>query len=140
MAFATYLRILTQLQAIDDQAYQQRINTFVQGFVDEQALPAHKREDIRAIVVTGDASAAAVGELGDAALKSVGNEKVRLLTDFASSQVIAQGAAVFAGAIHENPHYFVEPSRTSKYFEKQWAEFVAQLEKDERERRENSEL
>jgi len=94
MVFVTYLRILIQLQAVGGQAYQQRINTFVQG---------------------------------NAALKAVGTEEVRLLTDFAPSLVVAHGAAVFAGAIEENPHHFVEPSGTSKYLEKQWFEFLAQL-------------
>ncbi|KAH3999425.1 hypothetical protein HBH98_087720 [Parastagonospora nodorum] len=117
-------------EAIGEAAYQERINKFVQDFLVQHVLPEHKREDIRAIIIAGEASAAAVKELGDAALEVVGTEEVKLLTDFEPSEVVAHGAAVFSRLTQEHPEHFGTTTGNIIPDDKEWAEMQARIERE----------
>ncbi|KAF2029127.1 hypothetical protein EK21DRAFT_68303 [Setomelanomma holmii] len=67
----------------------------------------NKREDIRAIIIAGEVSKAAVAKLGNAVLKAVGTEEVRLLAEIDPSEVVAHGAAFWARMTQRNPEAFV---------------------------------
>ena len=54
------------------------------------------REDIRAIVVYGEASSPSVGELGVLARQVVGTDTVKIVTDLAPTDVVPHGAAIWA--------------------------------------------
>jgi hypothetical protein len=117
--------MLTQLQAISEAAYLERINKFVRDLLVEQVLPEHKLEDLRAIIIVGEVLVAAVKELGDAALEAVGTEKVKLLTDFEPSEVVAHGAAVFSRLTQEHPEHFGTTTGNIISDDKEWAEMQA---------------
>jgi hypothetical protein len=62
-----------------------------------EELRAHQaRDDNRAILVFGEASPAAVTELGAIAKQVVGTAHVKVLTAFAASEVVARGAASYS--------------------------------------------
>lgn len=67
--------------------------------MNEKVLSKHNRQDIRAIVVSGEASPSANAEMCDIALQVVGTNEVRLMTDIEGSEVVARGAAVLAQLI-----------------------------------------
>ncbi|KAF1848103.1 uncharacterized protein K460DRAFT_308018 [Cucurbitaria berberidis CBS 394.84] len=77
-------------------AYHERVSNFVDDFVNNQALQGYNRDDIRAIVIAGEASTDAVTELGRIAHKAVETETVKVLSDIETSEVVAHGAAVWA--------------------------------------------
>jgi hypothetical protein len=69
-------------------------------------LPGRKRENIRAVIMTGEASAASVAELAATAVRAIGTKAVRALAEFKPSEVVAHGAAVWARMTQEYPEYF----------------------------------
>ncbi|KAH7384460.1 hypothetical protein BKA66DRAFT_462239 [Pyrenochaeta sp. MPI-SDFR-AT-0127] len=109
-------------KVIGKQAYQERINEFVQEFIANQVLPQHKRENIRAIVITGEASTEAITELGIAALNAVGTGVVKLLTEIKPSEVVAHGAAVWARMTQHHPEHFKTHTGNKIPDEQYWAE------------------
>jgi hypothetical protein len=70
------------------------VKEFLTDFL-ENLLQGHERNDIRAIVLAGDASSSAFAELGELALDAVGTQEVKLATGIAPADVIAYGAAHF---------------------------------------------
>jgi hypothetical protein len=93
------------------------LRTFLEDFV-EQALQnqayreVHVREDIRAIVIFGEASASSIAELGELALRAVGTDVVKLMTHIAPEEVVAHGAAVWARmTVEDAEHWWSCPPR-----------------------------
>lgn len=86
--------------------YHGHISNFVRGFINDRVLTHHKRENIRAIVIAGEASTTAIELLGGAAREAVGHEQVELITDIEPSEVVAHGAAVWARTIREKSENF----------------------------------
>jgi hypothetical protein len=123
------LHSLIQHQNIGIPMYQERTKKFIHDFVNLEVLAENRREDIRAIVITGEASATSVKELGQAALKAVGTEDVKLMADFKASEVVAYGAAVFARIAQEHPDIFNLCSVNMPYNDAYWAEEVARKER-----------
>jgi hypothetical protein len=76
------------------------VDFFMEAYVRPQ------RQEIRAIVITGEASNAAIAELGDIAVKMLGNEAVPLITDIEASELVAYGAAVWARMTQQQPELF----------------------------------
>jgi hypothetical protein len=66
----------------------------------------HQRQEVRAIIVTGEASKAAVNELGNVAVNAVGTGVVKLMTDIDPAEVVAHGGAVLARMIQQRPEEF----------------------------------
>jgi hypothetical protein len=89
-----------------EQAYQQQVKSFVHEFI-EMSVPQQQREDIRAIIIAGDATPAAITELGNIALDAVGTSVVKLMTQIDPSEVIAYGAAAWARMMQQHPELFV---------------------------------
>jgi NAD(P)H-hydrate repair Nnr-like enzyme with NAD(P)H-hydrate dehydratase domain len=77
--------------------------------LDEQVLTKHKRDDIRAIIISGEASATGVANLGAIAVEEVGTDQVKLMTDIDPLEVVAHGAAVWARITHEQAEDFLVP-------------------------------
>jgi molecular chaperone DnaK (HSP70) len=98
---------LTPLQDLSATAYHKRIQTFVTDFINNQVLKRHKREDIQAIIVAGEASGPAIAELSSIAVQAVRTEVVKVLADIKPSEVAAHGAAVLARITQQEPKLFV---------------------------------
>jgi hypothetical protein len=99
------------------------LRTFLEDFV-EQALQnqayreVHVREDIRAIVIFGEASASSIAELGELALRAVGTDVVKLMTHVAPEEVVAHGAAVWARmTVEDAERWWSCPPRVMYYDE-----------------------
>lgn len=105
--------------------YQERVKTFVQEFIEHQVLPSNNRDDIRAIIIMGEASETDVKELGDIALDTVGTKGVELMTDFEPSQVVAHGAAVIARLTEEHPKHYTVMCEYKIPDDEYWAEEAA---------------
>ncbi|KAH7081131.1 hypothetical protein BKA63DRAFT_599519 [Paraphoma chrysanthemicola] len=93
-------------QVFGEQGYKKKVQGFAQEFIYQQVLPGRKRENIRAVIITGEASAARVAEVAAAAVRTIGTKEVRALTNFKPSEVVAYGAAVWARMAQEHPEYF----------------------------------
>jgi hypothetical protein len=85
---------LTQTKAIGAGAYEEKIRALLLHFLNKHVLSKHKREDIRAIIISGEASTTAENKLGDTALELVGTGEVKLMKEIDSSEVVAYGAVV----------------------------------------------
>jgi hypothetical protein len=72
-----------------------------------KVLSKHKREDVRAVVITGEASSIGNAELGDIALRVVGTSEVKLMTEIEHSEVVAYGAAIWARRTQQRPEKFI---------------------------------
>jgi hypothetical protein len=132
---------LTKLQTIGEGPYRLRVNGFVQDFITSQALPNHRAEDVRAVVIMGEASSAAVEELATAALAAVGTNEVKLMTQFHHTEVVAHGAAVFSRIVQEDPGSFSGPSDHLVIpDEEYWAEEEARAARKVAKAEEHSEL
>jgi hypothetical protein len=107
-------------QKLGQHAYQTRTQQFLHGFIANHVLPHHKRENIRAIVIMGDATPTASTQLGTAALDAVGNEEAKLMTDIAPSEVAAYGAAVLARMTEERPEDFATYDGNLLIPDEQW--------------------
>jgi hypothetical protein len=81
------------VQDISKEAYTEQLSSFVRGFIDDEVLPHRAREDIRAIVVAGEASASAIAELTAITHDAVGTDVVKVMSDIDPSEVAAHGAA-----------------------------------------------
>ncbi|KAF1358551.1 hypothetical protein EJ07DRAFT_123746 [Lizonia empirigonia] len=96
--------------SIGTQQYKQRVTTFLSDFVQE-ALHTHyldaQRENIRTIILSGEASPPRATELGEMACKAVGTETARVMTDIDPAEVVAHGAAVWARLVQQFPRTFV---------------------------------
>lgn len=102
-----------------------------------KVLVRNNREDIRAIVIMGEASKTGTEQLGKIALDAVGTEAVKLMTDFEPSEVVAHGAAVFARLTQEHPEHFISKSTNRVPDDAYWADVAA---RKARESAEHSEL
>jgi hypothetical protein len=89
------------------QAYHDRVSKFLEDFLKNQVFPRHNREEIRAIVIYGAASAPGNTELGTIALTAVGTDEVKLMTEIEPSEVVAHGAAIWAQRTQRNPEKFM---------------------------------
>lgn len=104
-----------------EEAYHRRISDFIHDFINDQVLPHHKHDNIRAIVIFGEASMAAVGLLRGIAREAVGHEDVELIMDIESSEVVAHGAATWARmASRSEP-----PGKHPEMDEEYWARATA---------------
>lgn len=90
-------------------AYEEKLGTFIKGFLESEVFPEHKQEDIRAIIISGEASAAGNARLGALAIQAVGTDEVQLMTEIESSKAVAHGAAVWAQLTYERPRAFLSP-------------------------------
>jgi hypothetical protein len=100
-------RSLIQTQKTGSYAYQKRLKVFLEDFLNEQILQDQsKREDIRAIVISGEASPTGNAELGAIALEVVGTSVVKIMTEIESSETAAYGAAVWSNEIQQSPEGF----------------------------------
>jgi hypothetical protein len=96
--------MLIETYDIGAQAYEERIRAFLHEFWNQQVLPNHKSENIRAIVISGEASTMANSKLGDIALQLVGTEEVKLMKEIDPLEVVAHGAAVWAQLTQQHPN------------------------------------
>jgi hypothetical protein len=64
------------------------------------------RDDIRAFVIAGEASAEGVSALSLIARKVVGTEGLQYVTEVDPSEVVAHGAAQYARMVQKMPHAF----------------------------------
>jgi hypothetical protein len=95
-------------QDLGAQAYDERLTAFINDFIPTwtQSSLFNGLEDIRAIVVAGDISAASAAEVGEIAQKAVRTGIPRVLTDEDPSAVLIRGAAMRA-------HYFASASKAA---------------------------
>jgi hypothetical protein len=74
--------------------YCRTIHDFLKDFVENETLPDHAREDIRAIVIAGDVPPKVVGYLGNVVRRAVGGNIVKVLMNVDRPLLpIARGAA-----------------------------------------------
>lgn len=74
-----------------------QVRNFLNGFIDKYfSFNGVERDDVRAIVLTGEASADAFSELGQIALDAVGTDVVAIAPGIDPADVLAYGAAAFA--------------------------------------------
>jgi hypothetical protein len=93
-----------------------------------EAYVQPQRQEVRAIVITGEASKAAIAKLGDFALKMVGTEAVRLITDIDASELVAYGAAVWARMTQQHPERFSTPAGNIIPDDEEWARMLERRE------------
>lgn len=65
------------------------------------------RDNIRAVVLSGEASPARNKELGELARHAVGTTTATIMTELDPSEVVAHGAAVWARNVQRSPRAFV---------------------------------
>jgi hypothetical protein len=96
----------TEIQDLGSQTYRERLTAFMNDFILDwpQTDGINSLEDIRAIVIAGEVSAALAAELGEIEQKAIGTVIPQVLTDEDPSAVIVRGAAMRA-------HYFASASR-----------------------------
>jgi hypothetical protein len=98
-------KIDKKIQDLGAQAYHERLTAFINDFIATwtQSPLFNGLEDIRAIVVAGEISAASATEVGEIAQKAVGTGILQVLTDEDPSAVLIRSAAMRA-------HYFASAS------------------------------
>ncbi|KAF2123917.1 hypothetical protein P153DRAFT_303421 [Dothidotthia symphoricarpi CBS 119687] len=84
----------------------ERFRDFLDVFINKALLEKH-RDDIRAIVIVGEASAPSISELGMIAKMAVGTEVVNVVTDIDPTEAVAHGAAVWARLTQQFPQNFL---------------------------------
>jgi hypothetical protein len=99
--------MLMYTKKVGAQAYEERTKQFLCQFIDGQVLQKHRRKDIRAVVVSGEASTEGNSRLGIMALEAVGTEEVNLMTDIDPSEVVSHGAAIWARITQQHPENFI---------------------------------
>jgi hypothetical protein len=67
----------------------------------------YKREDVRAIIVAGEASVSESYNLAKLAQSVVGTDTAKIMTEIPVSEVVARGAAAWARKTKATPHKFV---------------------------------
>jgi hypothetical protein len=67
----------------------------------------YKREDVRAIVVAGEASVSGSLNLAKLAQGVVGTDTAKIMTEIPVSDVVARGAAAWARRTKTQPHRFI---------------------------------
>jgi hypothetical protein len=88
-----------QPQDVGTETYDERLPILMQEFkahwLDESKERGYVLEDIRAIVIAGEVSAAAIARLGNIATKAIGTSIPEVLADFNNPTLTAaRGAAV----------------------------------------------
>lgn len=81
-----------------DEKYTQRVQQFLEAFIEKNFKGPHRpyRDEIRSIVLAGDASQVAFSRLGAIALSAVGTDVVTIAKGVGPSEVGIRGAAKFA--------------------------------------------
>jgi molecular chaperone DnaK (HSP70) len=95
-----------------EEIYRNRLHDFLDSFV-EHSLQKHDRDSVRAIIVSGEASASRSIELGEMAKNAVGSQSAKVLTDIDPSEVVAYGAAVWARRVQREPRRFMIDSTSN---------------------------
>jgi hypothetical protein len=92
------------MHQIGEYAYAHRVQTFLNYSVprDPYSLSRCEEKNIRAIVLTGEASHAAFAKMGVMALAAVGTDEVVIATGIDPADVVAHGAAVYARLVLKN--------------------------------------
>jgi len=88
------------------QAYEEHVSQFLSEYVKVEKLPYYARNDIRAIVISGEASAEGIAALERIARKAVGTEPLEYVAEIDSAEVAAYGAAEFARITQRTPEVF----------------------------------
>jgi hypothetical protein len=106
------------------------VSETVHSFI--EAHVRSKREQVRAIIVIGEASDAAIAELGEIALKMVGTEAVRLIKDIDAKELVAYGAAIWARMTQQTPERFESPQGNIIPDDEEWARMLEKRRIEER--------
>lgn len=109
--------MLTVLKDVGVLEYRERISDFLRTFNNEHVFQGDQEGNLRGIVITGEASASGISEMGTSALTAVANDMVELITAIEPGNVVAHGAAVWAQMSHQYPELWWScPSRIHKYY------------------------
>jgi hypothetical protein len=88
------------------QAHEDRVSRFLGEFVRIEKLPYYTRDSIRAVVISGEASAESIAALERVARKAVGTEPLEYGAEIGSSEIVAYGAAEYARITQRHPAVF----------------------------------
>ena len=86
------------------------MSQFLGEFVKVEKLPYYARDDIRAIVISGEASVEGIAALERIARKAGGTEPLEYVAAIDSAEVAAYGAAEFARITQRKPEVFTVDS------------------------------
>jgi hypothetical protein len=89
------------------EAYDQRFRTTLEEVLGEMDARFYNRQDVRAIVVAGEASVSGSFNLAKLARGVVGTDTARIMTGIPNSEVVARGAAAWARRTAAYPRRFI---------------------------------
>ena len=87
-------------------AYEEHVSQFLSEFVKVERLPYYARDDIRAIVISGEASVEGIAALERIAYKAVGTEPLEYVAEIDAAEVVAHSAAEYARITQRHPEKF----------------------------------
>ncbi|KAH7135679.1 hypothetical protein B0J11DRAFT_564986 [Dendryphion nanum] len=93
-------------------SFRQQLLDYIRDFIDTSISGREEylqRKDIRAIIVSGDATVHRITEIQETAKQAVGNGAVKVLDSILSSEVVAYGAAIYARNTVLKPHLWGLP-------------------------------
>ncbi|KAH7384421.1 hypothetical protein DE146DRAFT_739987 [Phaeosphaeria sp. MPI-PUGE-AT-0046c] len=94
-------------ETLGPEAYDQIFRTVLNKVLGGMDARFYKREDVRAIIVAGEASVSASLNLAKLAQSVVGTDTAKIMTDIPFSEVAARGAAAWARETEVTPHRFL---------------------------------
>lgn len=92
---------------MDFEAYDQRFRSTLEEVLSEMDARFYKRQDVRAIIVAGEASVLGSFNLAKLARGVVGTDTARIMTEIPNSEVVARGAAAWARRTAAHPWRFI---------------------------------
>ncbi|KAF2829667.1 hypothetical protein CC86DRAFT_367624 [Ophiobolus disseminans] len=98
--------------ALGAQAHNAHINHFLTTFVNLSNSHYYSRDEIRAIVISGEASAESIAALERIARKAVGVEPLDYAAEIDAAEVAAYGAAEYARITQRDPETFTMEKST----------------------------
>ncbi|KAH3914046.1 hypothetical protein HBI56_054280 [Parastagonospora nodorum] len=81
--------------------------TTLEEFLDEMDARFYKRQDVRAIIVAGEASVSGSFNLAKLARGVVGIDMARIMTEIPNSEVVSRGATAWARRTAAHPRRFI---------------------------------
>jgi hypothetical protein len=103
------LEMLILFKEVDERTYIDRVTKLINDLIDGKQY--EQREDIRAIVLFGEASDPAFDALGTIAHNAIDIESVQIMTDLAPWEAVPHGAAMWGRLVQVPPcapHDWVE--------------------------------
>jgi len=89
------------------EVYDQRFRSTLEEVLGEIDSRFYKRQDVRAIIVAGEASVSGSFNLAKLAQGIVGTDTASIMTEIPNNEVVARGAAAWARRTAAHPRRFI---------------------------------